>query len=226
MVIKAENWDITGNTIMKKIIDISWPIKNGSTEYKDRNSISIEQIRTIEKHGMSEYILHFHAHTGTHIDMPAHFLSNSATTTDTNLSALVNAPAIVLDLSFCNAVITKNDLLPRDSFIKADLFVLLKTKNSSLADDAPFDSNFVYVTADAAEYFASKKIRGVGIDYLGIERNQPGHPTHKTLLGNNIIIIEGLRLAHVQEGVYTMICLPVAIQDIDAVPARAVLIQR
>jgi len=210
---------------MKKIIDISWPIKNGSTEYKDRNSISLEQTKTIEREGISEHTLHFHAHTGTHIDMGSHCIQNGATTTDINLSDLVDVPAIVLDFSFCNAAITKNDLLSVDFSIKPGYIVLFKTKNSSISYDAPFNHNFVYLAADAAEYLVSKKIRGVGIDYLGIERNQPGHPTHKILLQNNIYIIEGLRLEHALPGEYRLTCLPLFITGIDAAPARAVLIQ-
>ena len=42
----------------------------------------------------------------------------------------------------------------------------------------------------------------MGIDSLGIERDQTDHATHKGLLSNNIIIIEGLRLAAVSPGEY------------------------
>lgn len=84
----------------------------------------------------------------------------------------------------------------------------------------------------------------MGIDYLGIERDQPDHISHKvpelddasscvkakfmrsqTLLGSNIPIIEGLRLAHVEaEREYHFVCLPLAIRGLEAAPARAVLI--
>ena len=45
-----------------------------------------------------------------------------------------------------------------------------------------------------------KGVIGASIDSLGIERNQPQHETHRTLLGNKIMILEGLRLKHVEEG--------------------------
>jgi kynurenine formamidase len=44
------------------------------------------------------------------------------------------------------------------------------------------------------------------------------------LLCNGITIIEGLRLAHVQAGTYTIYCLPLALKTTDAAPARAILI--
>ncbi len=66
---------------------------------------------------------------------------------------------------------------------------------------------------------------GVGTDGLGIERAQKGHPTHKILLGNDIIIIEGLRLKDVPEDVYDMFCLPLKIPGVEATPARVVLLK-
>ena len=53
-----------------------------------------------------------------------------------------------------------------------------------------------------------KGVIGAGIDSLGIERNQPNHETHKTLLSNKIMILEGLRLKHVEEGPYVLIAAP------------------
>jgi len=98
----------------------------------------------------------------------------------------------------------------------------LKTKNS-FSDD--FDYNFVYLSGDAAKYLVSKKIIGVGIDGLGIERNQPTYDTHKSLLSNKVMILEGLRLKEVLEGSYKLIILPLKIANVEASPARAILIE-
>lgn len=67
-------------------------------------------------------------------------------------------------------------------------------------------------------------MRGVGIDSLGIERSQEGHPTHKTLFNNSIIIVEGLRLKEVVEGEYFMVIAPLKLEGTDGSPARALLI--
>ena len=88
-----------------------------------------------------------------------------------------------------------------------------------------FHYNFVYVDKSAAEYLVQIKSVAIGIDYLGIERDQPQHDTHALLLQNNIPIIEGLRLGHVKPGYYTLMCLPLLIPGLDAAPARAILIE-
>jgi len=100
---------------------------------------------------------------------------------------------------------------------------LFKTKNSALKNNAPFDPEFIYLDKTGAKYCVEQKIKAVGIDYLGIERNQPGHETHALLLENNIGIIEGLRLAHAEADQYFLICLPLLIPGADASPARAIL---
>ena len=50
-----------------------------------------------------------------------------------------------------------------------------------------------------AEYLAGLNVKGVGIDALGIERDQEGHPTHNAVIGSEAIIIEGLRLKEIEE---------------------------
>ena len=75
-----------------------------------------------------------------------------------------------------------------------------------------------------AAYLAQQKIKAVGIDYLGIERNQPDHATHTILMEANIGILEGLRLAAVQPRYYTLIALGLYTIGLEAAPVRAVLI--
>lgn len=211
--------------MIKQIIDISWPINEKTTEYKNRNSIIIDQIKDMKTHGICEHMIHFHNHTGTHIDTQAHCIENGITTSQIQLERLLNVSAILLDFTYVENCITKSDLIKEDAKIIANTSLLLKTKNSLLHHDAPFFTNFIYLASDAANYLVEKKISVIGIDYLGIERNQPGHSTHKTLLNNNIYILEGLRLAHVNPGEYMMACLPISIPAIDAVPTRAVLLK-
>ena len=68
--------------------------------------------------------------------------------------------------------------------------------------------DFVFVGADGARYLVERKVKGVGIDALSIEQDQPGHPTHHLLPRAGIVIIEGLRLADVGEGTYVLIAAP------------------
>ena len=203
------------------IIDISWPIAAGTTEYKDKGTLQLKPIKEFARDGVRETIMHMSVHTGTHIDAPSHFLDSGNTIEQFALDKLVG-PARVLDCSTIESGITKKDLEPHN--IKAGEIILLKTSNSTLAPDAPFNPEFVYLTKSGAQHLASLNIKAVGIDYLGIERGQPEHETHTCLLGRDTPIIEGLRLGHVAPGNYVLYCLPLSLHGAEAAPARAILI--
>ena len=106
--------------------------------------------------------------------------------------------------------------------IVADDFLLFKTRNSYVADE--FDFNFVYLDHTGAQYLIEKGIAGVGADAVGIERAQADHPTHIGLLSNDIIIIEGLRLAQIAAGEYFMVAAPLKMVGVEAAPARIFLL--
>ncbi|MGB8468508.1 MAG: cyclase family protein [Candidatus Babeliales bacterium] len=204
-----------------KIIDISWPLAAGVTEYKDRAQFKTTAFKTIEQNGARETIVLFNTHTGTHIDAPAHFLADGAAIDQVPLTQLCGT-ARVIDCTTANNCITREDLAAHQ--LQKDEIVLCKTRNSARKVDEPFDHQFVYVSEDAARYCVEQGIKAIGIDYLGIEFNQPDHPTHKILLSRNVVIIEGLRLAHVKPGVYQLYCLPLALPGLDGAPARAILV--
>jgi arylformamidase len=48
-------------------------------------------------------------------------------------------------------------------------------------------------------------------------------PAHRTFLKHDMAILEGLALAHVPEGLYELIALPLRLVGFDASPVRAVL---
>ena len=63
-------------------------------------------------------------------------------------------------------------------------------------------------------------VRLVGIDYLSV-----GAPeTHRKLLSDGVVLLEGLDLRGVEAGDYRLVCLPLDIVGSDGAPARAVLI--
>jgi len=167
-----------------------------------------------------ESVIRLGAHSGTHIDAPAHFISAGATIDQLAL-ATINGPCIVIDCTTITDCITAQ-FLQSQSINHSDR-ILLKTRNSFLLHTDPFNPAFVYLDASAATYLVQCGIQAIGIDYLGIERAQPAHETHTVLMQHGITIIEGLRLAHVNPGPYELICLPLAIIGLEAAPARAAL---
>jgi len=205
-----------------KIIDISWPISTRMTTYKDKKNVHIEPTKTFDTDRVRESMLQLGSHTGTHVDAPSHFIKNGKNYDELPLDMFIG-PCTVLDMTHVDTCITHTHLEQEN--IQSGDIILLKTDNSILPYNAPFNTSFIYLEKSGAEYLAQKKVKSVGIDYLGIERMQPDHNTHITLFKHNVGIIEGLRLKDVNAGSYMLYCLPLAVTSSDAAPARAVLIQ-
>lgn len=206
-----------------KIYDISWPISPATTGYKDKKIIMFEEIRNINRDGVRETAITLSSHSGTHVDAPSHFFKEGKTIDELNLDRLIGN-AVVLDMSTVEEEITWDDLEAVGDTIKKDQIVLFKTVNSQTDANDKFSPHFIYVHESGANYLVEKKVKAVGIDYLGIERSQPDHITHKTLMQNDIVVIEGLRLEAVPAGNYEIYCLPLAVIGLEAAPARAILI--
>lgn len=206
-----------------KYFDISWPISEHITAYKDKKIVQLIPTKTFVPDHVNETLITIGSHTGTHIDAPSHFIADGKTIDDLD-PLCCTGKAKVVDMTHVTGFITKKDI-EHITDLK-DYIVLFKTKNSFLDPYAPFDPNFIYITADAAQYLVEQKIKAIGIDYLGIERNQTGHPTHRAFMQQNIAIIEGLRLQHIKARNYFLWCLPIKIPGLDAAPARAILMQQ
>lgn len=204
-----------------KIHDITMLIHKDMPVYKNIEDkkpklMEVSNHQTGKHHESRVYL---DIHTGTHFDAPLHMVAGGDTIENIDLYNCIT-PCKVFDLTNLESQITKADIEALD-FGEGD-FVIFKTRNSFSEE---FDSNFVFIEKSAAEYLRDKKIKGVGIDALGVERSQPGYETHKALLGNDITVLEGLYLRDIEPGKYLLCALPLKIKGAEGAPARAVLIE-
>lgn len=204
-----------------KIIDISMDVYHEMPVYKGKPEKRplFSADRDYSVGAVYETRLEMNLHTGTHMDSPYHILEDGEKLDAISLDKVITG-CRVLDLSEVAEKITKADLEGKE--IREGDFILLKTKNSH---EDILERDFIYLDKSGAGYLRDKKIKGVGIDSLGIERNQPGHETHKILLGEGIVILEGLRLAGIDEGEYFLFAAPIRLKNAEAAPVRAILIK-
>src|ERR1700687_4022165 len=119
-----------------KAIDISWPLSSRTTTYKDKKDITIETTKLFENDGVRESCVTLGAHIGTHIDAPAHFIKNGPSIDQMELEHTMGE-CKVLDFTDVDDKITDEHLAMYD--IDYEDIILLKTKNSALKPDAPFN---------------------------------------------------------------------------------------
>ncbi|HAS74317.1 MAG TPA: cyclase [Clostridiales bacterium UBA8960] len=210
----------TGECVMKDWIDVTMAISPSIMVYKNKEEKMPKFIvrATHDKDGHHESSICMDLHTGTHIDMPKHMLKEGHSSDAFNLES-VNGRCVVVDFSKSYKHEVDDEFLKFYKFEKNDI-VIIKTKNSF---DKTFNYEYDFLNASGAEFLKNQGVKAVGIDALGIERNVPGHPTHRILLGNGIYIIEGLALAEIEEGIYEFMCIPLKIADVEGLPARAFL---
>jgi len=209
---------------MKKIYDVSVPIRDGGLVYPGNPEIHVSLQQSVALGaGANVSSVAFGSHTGTHVDAERHFFDNGLAVDQIPLETLMG-PAIVIEYGPEMAAVTAGDLEKHD--LSGVTRVLLKTRNSTyLTQDPAFHRDYTYLAPDGAELLVERGVKLVGIDYLSIEQFQSGHHrTHLTLLNAKVVIVEGLNLVDVPAGAYSLYCLPIKLAGCDGAPARAVLV--
>jgi arylformamidase len=204
-----------------KLIDVSVPLDGKLPTYPNNTPFSVEPIKRIARGDSSNVsTLHMSAHTGTHVDAPRHFFDDGPGTDALPLEMLIGRTRVI-EISSRTGV-TAADLKAID--LSEDLRVLIKTYNSRLWSSPDFHTDYVGVTESGAKHLVDCGVKVVGVDYLSVEQfKKAGAPAHHILLGNGVIVIEGLNLSDADAGYYEMYCLPLRIADGDGAPARVVL---
>ncbi|MDQ3754953.1 MAG: cyclase family protein [Acidobacteriota bacterium] len=210
------------------IYDISVPISPAQTPtYPGDPGIKIISWAAIERGDPANVsLLHFGAHTGTHIDAPAHFIEGAPPLSSLSLAALIGEVRVVELPEDVLAIEPDHIAAPR--IPDGTTRVLFKTRNSQFWQEAggEFREDFTYITPEAARALVEAGVKLVGIDYLSIEKfKSEDFAAHKTLLGAGVVIVEGLNLSGVPAGAYELICLPLKLAggSGDGAPARVVL---
>jgi arylformamidase len=164
------------------------------------------------------------AHTGTHLDAPAHFIRGGAGVETLDLDVLIG-PALVVDARGRGHLAAEAlEALAIPSGVQR---LLLRTDNSAIwqRGDTAFIEDFVAIAPTGAQWLVDHGVKLVGIDYLSVAPFDDGIPTHQILLSAGVIAVEGLDLSAIEPGEYQLVCLPIKIGGADGAPCRAVLIR-
>lgn len=201
--------------------DISWPYFQGMVVFPGDPVFTSEEVLQIRQGDICNLSrISFGSHTGTHIDAPKHFFDDGLTVDRIPLEHFIGKAKVHEILG--KPEITAHDLAPLN--IQKNEIVLLKTDNSQWHGLKEFREDFVSLTPGAARYLTEIGIKTLGVDYFSVERSaDTDFPVHKTLLGNGVIIIEGLVLGGIAPGEYQMMGLPLNIQNGNGSPIRVIL---
>jgi arylformamidase len=203
------------------IIDITLPINPEMPIWPGDPRPELTPVTSLEVEGVQVSRLVLGTHTGTHLDAPRHFIAGGRTIDQLDLGALVGL-CRVIEVARAEGHITRADL-QRLKLYPGDR-LLFKTRNSRQPVGRTFSLDFVALEPSAADYLCEQGIGLVGIDGPSIDAWEAGDfPSHKRLLGADILIVENLVLRHVIPGIYGLIAAPLNLTEADGCPIRALL---
>ena len=151
------------------------------------------------------------AHNGTHIDAPFHFLKDGKTVDSMSLESFVGMAYVAEH----HGIVGGEDAL---KMIKK-----AKEQNPESAKRLLI-KGAAEVSLEAAKIFASCEMLLLGNESQTVGPEEAPMEVHLLLLGANVILLEGIRLSEVPEGVYYLSAAPLNLSDADGAPCRAILI--
>jgi len=207
------------------VIDISMPLDDRLPIWPGSPGFCSEQHLSLAAGDIANAtVIRLDSHSGTHVDAPRHFVADGASIDEVGLEPLIGR-AWVADASGNDRIDAR--VLAGAAIPAGTERLLLRTDNALRPgmDRAPFQADYVALTADAADWIVRRGIRLVGIDYLSIQRFGDPPDTHEILLEAGVLILEGLDLRTVTAGSWTLFCLPLSVSGAEAAPARAILLE-
>ena len=151
------------------------------------------------------------AHNGTHIDAPNHFINDGKTVDEISLNSFIGMAYVVEH----SGIVTKEDAVTIVE--KARKIDLEAAKRILIKGD-------VEVSLDAAKVFSKSGILLLGNEPQTVGPKSSPMAVHLELLTANVVLLEGIRLNEVKEGVYFLNAAPLNLSNSDGAPCRAVLI--
>lgn len=151
------------------------------------------------------------AHNGTHIDAPCHFIKDGKTVDSIGLDTFIGM-AYVAEYHGIVSGTAAAEILE-----KAKKQTPEAAKRILIKGDAE-------VSSEAAEAFADSGILLLGNESQTVGPEAAPMKVHLILLGAGIVLLEGIRLSEVAEGIYFLNAAPLNLSGADGSPCRAVLI--
>ena len=195
-----------------KIYDISQEVFSCQVYPGDPKPEKIE-IASMEKGTLYNLTaLHMCAHNGTHIDAPFHFIKEGKTVDALPLEALIGRAFVAEH----HGIVTAEDaekILEKAEGLDAQSAKRILIKGAA------------EVSLAAAEVFAASGILLLGNESQTVGPENAPMAVHLALLSAEVVLLEGIRLSEVPEGIYLLNAAPLKLAGADGAPCRAVLME-
>ena len=208
-----------------KIIDISPTISEKLAVFPgDKNFKRFESMSTVNGDLITLSSIESTLHIGAHTDAPIHYHKHGETIEKRSLHFYLG-PCQVIELEMSESKIITADIIRQNNLEISAERILLKTM--SFPRPEKWNNDFISLSSCAIDLLHSLGVILIGIDTPSVDfATSKTLDAHHTIYQYNMSILEGIVLEHVFPGHYFLIAPPLKIQDGDAAPTRAILLQQ
>jgi arylformamidase len=203
-----------------KLIDISptlsprtavWP---GDQRLERKVLCSIADGANIELSSVTTTV-----HIGAHADAPIHYHPQGQGISERPLERYYG-PCQVMQVD-----VQRGERITTDHLLAPVTAPRVLFRTDSFPDPDRFTEDFASLSPGLVDHLAAQGVVLVGIDTPSIDPfSSKALESHQAIYANDLAVLEGLVLSHVEPGAYTLIALPLKLQGADASPVRAALI--
>jgi arylformamidase len=206
----------------EKIIDISPLISSRLAVFPGDTPFSSQVLLDFEKGDhLNLSSIHTTVHIGAHADAPSHYSKKGVGIHERSLNFYIGG-CQVIDVNLQ----PRERIFPRhiENIKILQKRILFKTK--SFSNPEKWIDDFNSCSAELIEYLADCGVILIGIDTPSVDpADSKGLESHQKIFDCDMAILEGLVLDHVIAGSdYTLVALPLKIENAEASPVRAVLV--
>lgn len=159
------------------------------------------------------------AHNGTHVDAPYHFIDDGKTIDEVDMKRFVGYAYVSTHEGDVTAEDAEAILSKAREAVKAS-----GTEDCDAYNRILVRGNAV-VTEGAAKVFADNNILLFGNESQTVGPEDAPMAVHLIMLGAEIVLLEGIRLAEVEDGIYLLNAAPINLGGADGAPCRALLMK-
>jgi kynurenine formamidase len=164
------------------------------------------------------------------MDAPFHFNPNGQTIDQVEVKRYICNNAILMKIQKnSNETISSDDIIRNSEYeIKEKDTVVFSTGwENQIKEKDNYIKNNPGLSKDAAEYLVEKKVNAVGIDCQSIDiGTDSGFIAHKTLLSNQILVVENLcNLYRFNNDKFMLLITPLKLTGTSGSPIRAIGIE-
>ncbi|BBH69237.1 cyclase [Actinoplanes sp. OR16] len=211
---------------VRRIVDLSVPVGPDTQVYPGDPVPRLSVHATVESDGFNLLHVEMGSQSGTHVDAPYHFSPSGLRLHELDLG-LFTGPGVVIDVRGLapRTPITWDLVAP---FLEDPRPIALICTGWSAFYGTPRYFDHPYLDADACRRMLDLGVRTFGIDAINIDETPSGigYPVHHLIAGAGGVIGENFRnLEEIDFPDPLVSCLPIALENADGAPVRAVAMQ-